>query len=82
MAPEQASGERDTDHRIDIYQAGLVMYEMLAGRPPFVSESTREVILAHVSREPPPLTRADAPARLIGLVMRCLEKGPAQRPPT
>ena len=82
MAPEQASGEAETDHRIDIYAAGLVMYEMLTGRSLFAGLSKRETILAHLTQTPPPLTRSDVPAGLAALVLRCLEKSPQARPQT
>jgi eukaryotic-like serine/threonine-protein kinase len=80
MAPEQVSGEGDADHRIDIYAAGLVMYEMLTGRTPFAGRGTRDTVLAHLTQMPPPLARADLPAALDALVMRCLEKLPEDRP--
>jgi len=82
MAPEQASGEGEADHRIDIYAAGLVMYEMLTGRSPFAGLSKRETVLAHLTQTPPPLTRSDVPAGLAALVLRCLEKNPEARPQT
>ncbi|HEY8164097.1 MAG TPA: protein kinase [Gemmatimonadaceae bacterium] len=82
MAPEQAAGESGVDHRIDIYAAGLVMYEMLAGRAPFAGLGARQVLVAHITQQPPPLTRADLPAALSALVLRCLAKDPAARPPT
>jgi serine/threonine-protein kinase len=80
MAPEQVSGEGEADRRIDIYAAGLVMYEMLAGRSPFAGLSKRETVLAHLTQTPPPLTRSDVPADLAALVLRCLEKSPEARP--
>jgi tetratricopeptide (TPR) repeat protein len=82
MAPEQATGERDTDERVDLYQAGLVMYEMLVGSMPFAAGSVRELLLARVIREPLPLLRPDAPQGLVDLVMRCLARAPAERPPS
>jgi len=82
MAPEQVSGEGEADQRIDIYAAGLVMYEMLAGRSPFAGLSKRETVLAHLTQTAPPLTRPDVPAGLAALVLRCLEKNPEARPHT
>jgi serine/threonine protein kinase/tetratricopeptide (TPR) repeat protein len=80
MAPEQASGEGNADQRVDIYAAGLVMYEMLAGRSPFAGLSKRETVLAHLTQTPQPITRTDVPADIAALVLRCLEKNPEARP--
>ena len=82
MAPEQAAGDKDVDHRADLYSAGLVMYEMLSGAPPFAGASLRELTMAHLSKEPPPLVPRDAacPPALVALVMRCLAKDPSRRP--
>ncbi|HMF87444.1 MAG TPA: serine/threonine-protein kinase, partial [Gemmatimonadaceae bacterium] len=80
MAPEQVTGEGEADQRIDIYAAGLVMYEMLAGRSPFAGLGKRETLLAHASQSPPLLTRSDLSPGLAALVLRCLEKNPEARP--
>jgi len=82
MAPEQVSGAGHADHRVDIYAAGLVMYEMIAGRPPFPRTNVRDMVLAHLTQPPPPLTRSDVPGPLAKLVLRCLEKNPSARPQT
>ncbi|HXQ28375.1 MAG TPA: protein kinase [Gemmatimonadales bacterium] len=81
MAPEQAAADPHTDHRADIYALGAVAYELLAGRPPFTSASPRQVLAAHVTEIPPPVTqhRPVVPAPLAELVMRCLAKRPADR---
>ena len=81
MAPEQITGEPDIDHRADIYAVGVLAYELLAGRPPFVGE-TREVVLsAHLTQVPASLTtyRPEVPASLAELVMTCLAKRAADR---
>jgi len=80
MAPEQATGRSSLDHRADLYAAGLVMYELLTGRPPFEATTVGEFMLAHSSRAPEPLRRSDVPAALAELVMECLAKDPAERP--
>ncbi|MGK2934837.1 MAG: protein kinase domain-containing protein [Gemmatimonadaceae bacterium] len=80
MAPEQVTGDRDADHRVDIYAAGLVMYEMLEGRSPFHGGSTRELLLARLTHDPPAVSRSDCPRELADLVARCLAKDPAARP--
>lgn len=82
MAPEQASGDSATDYRADIYAFGVMAYEMLAGHPPFAGRGTRAILAAHVTETPPHIAtlRPAIPARLADLVMRCLEKRPADRP--
>jgi len=82
MAPEQVSADGRTDHRVDIYSAGLVMYEMLEGRLPFACDSARQLILARLTRDPLPITRPDCPPELAALAMRCLARAPAARPRT
>jgi serine/threonine-protein kinase len=82
MAPEQAAGDPDTDHRADLYSLGLVCYEMLTGRCPFAGRTPQALIAAHLAEKPPPLPRSrkDIPPGLAALVMRCLEKDPKDRP--
>lgn len=82
MAPEQALGDPATDHRADIYAFGVLAYEVLAGHPPFSQRSDRAVAAAHALEQPRPLdqVRPAVPAELAALVMRCLEKRPADRP--
>jgi len=82
MAPEQVTGDPNADHRVDIYAAGLVMYEMLGGGLPFSGASSRELMLARLTQDPAPLTRADCPSGLAQLVGRCLARGPHDRPQT
>ncbi|HEU5170435.1 MAG TPA: serine/threonine-protein kinase, partial [Gemmatimonadales bacterium] len=57
MAPEQAAGDRQVDHRADLYALGAVAYEVLAGRPPFPQASPYEVLAAHIADPPDPLRR-------------------------
>jgi serine/threonine-protein kinase len=82
MAPEQAAGDPNVDHRADLYAAGLVMWELLAGRHPFAGLGPTEVIAAQVTRMPERLTdvRPSVPAGLAVLVERCLAKHPGDRP--
>ncbi len=76
MAPEQVAAAPDIDHRTDIYAIGVLGYELLAGRPPFLGASAQEVLAAHIATDPEPVTthRADTPPALEALVMKCLEK--------
>src|SRR5690242_1759203 len=81
MAPEQAAGDPLLDQRADLYAVGVVAYEMLAGRLPFDAANPQTMIAAHVTWVPQPLTRKGQPVppALAALVMRCLEKQPADR---
>jgi len=82
MAPEQASGARDVDHRADIFSFGVLAYEMIAGAPPFVADGRQAMLTAHLSQSPTPLGSRvrRLPVLLNDLVMRCLAKQPGQRP--
>jgi serine/threonine-protein kinase len=83
MAPEQALGDPDTDHRADLYAWGVIAYELLAGAHPFAGRSTTHALIAaHVSEVPKTLHEVEAqvPPALSALVMRALEKDPARRP--
>jgi serine/threonine-protein kinase len=84
MAPEQAAGAPNVDHRADIYSFGVVAYELLSGKPPFASREAHQLILAHIAQEPAPLSQAapTVPPALASLVMRCLAKPPDERPQT
>jgi serine/threonine-protein kinase len=82
MAPEQVSADKRAGRRVDIYAAGLVMYEMLEGRLPFACDSARELTLARLTQDPSPITRPACPPELAALVMRCLARAPAARPRT
>jgi eukaryotic-like serine/threonine-protein kinase len=77
MAPEQASGQPVTP-ATDVYSAGIVLYEMLAGRPPFAGESAVEIALQHVQRQPPPLQNG-TPRSLERVIRKALAKDPADR---
>ncbi|HET8632826.1 MAG TPA: protein kinase [Gemmatimonadales bacterium] len=81
MAPEQASADPHLDHRVDIYALGVMGYELLAGRPPFTGASPQQVLAAHVMQQPEPLTshRPTLSAGLTSVIMKALEKRPADR---
>jgi serine/threonine protein kinase len=81
MAPEQAGGG-PVGSPADLYALGCVLYELLAGDPPFVADSPLAVVGQHLYADPPPLraARPDAPPALEALVLRLLAKDPARRP--
>ena len=60
MSPEQCLGTREVDHRSDVYSLGVIVYEMLTGKPPFLSEGFGELLSMHL-HEPPPSLRQFAP---------------------
>ena len=82
MSPEQASGERRINHRSDIYSLGCVLYEMLAGDPPFAGSNMQAIIARHIGENPPSLSvvRPDLPSDLRRWVEKALAKVPADRP--
>ncbi len=81
MAPEQAAADPHVDHRADIYALGVMGYELLAGRPPFMGKTAQQILSAHVTAKPDPLEtyRSTVPDTLSAVIMRCLEKKPADR---
>jgi serine/threonine-protein kinase len=81
MSPEQATGDRDIDARTDVYALGCVVYEMLAGDPPFTGGNVQAVIASILSETPRRLTRVrkGVPRRVDRAVHRALEKVPADR---
>jgi serine/threonine protein kinase len=81
MAPEQAVADPQLDHRVDIYAAGVMGYEMLCGSPPFSGRSPQEVLAAQVTQAPEALgkRREAVPPTLEAVIMKCLEKRPADR---
>jgi serine/threonine-protein kinase len=80
MAPEQARGASPTP-ATDVYGVGVVLYEMLAGRPPFVDRTAVELALRHLGDPPPPLPAGTPPA-LARVVDRALAKDPHDRYPS
>lgn len=80
LPPEQALGHV-VDRRADLYSLGVVMYELLSGKPPFAGSSPVSLAYQHVQEPVPPLRErgVDAPQPVAAIVMRLLEKDPANR---
>jgi serine/threonine-protein kinase len=81
MSPEQCAGRGKIDARSDVYSLGIVMYEMLTGRVPFVGEGFGDIVVAHITEPPRPPTqlRADLPLEWEKIVLRAIEKDPERR---
>ena len=82
MSPEAARGE-DVDHRADVYSLGVILFDMLCGRPPFEAPQSSEVLAMHI-HSPPPSPREFAPHREIteqaeGVIMKAMQKDPNRR---
>lgn len=80
MSPEQVEG-KPTDGRSDLYAYGLILYEMVTGDVPFVGDSSLAVMYQRIKERPknPKLINPSAPNWLVQIIMRCLEKDPADR---
>lgn len=76
MAPEQARGDKDIDHRVDIWATGVILYTMLSGNLPFVADSYHAILFKIVSDPVPPLQQhvPELPSALLAVVEKTLEK--------
>jgi serine/threonine-protein kinase len=82
MAPEQCRGERDLTHKCDLYSMGVLFYELVTGRKPFLAETPMDMFLLHVQGIPERPSRLvlDLPVWFDTLIFQLLEKKPEQRP--
>jgi serine/threonine-protein kinase len=80
LSPEQARGER-VDARSDLYSTGCLLYELLVGRPPFTGDSPVAIAYQHVKEDPVPPSRLDpeVPAWADAIVLKAMQKSPADR---
>ena len=81
MSPEQATGDRDVDPRSDVYALGCVLYEMLAGQPPFSATTAQAVLVKILTVDAPSITseRRTVPPNVGAALAKSLEKLPADR---
>jgi serine/threonine protein kinase len=83
MSPEQCAGDRTLDGRSDLYALGVLGYHMLTGAPPFLGGNSASILVKQITEQPTPVSarRPDVPADLAAIIMRLLQKNPADRFP-
>jgi serine/threonine-protein kinase len=81
MSPEQATGDREVDARTDVYALGTVLYEALAGEPPFTGPTAQSILSRVLMESPRPLnvSRPGIPASVNAVIMKALARSPADR---
>ena len=82
MSPEQCRGAGDVDHRTDLYALGCILFEMLTGRPPFKNKAAGELIVLHLTQQPPSVRSINSsiPSDVDALIAKLLAKEPQDRP--
>ena len=81
MSPEQARDPRQVDTRTDIWSLGLILHELLTGRPAFRAKTRADVLALVLLKDPPPISslRPDVPLEIERVIQRCLQKLPEYR---
>jgi serine/threonine-protein kinase len=81
MSPEQAMGDRELDARSDVYSLGAMLYEMLAGDPPYTGSTAQAIVAKVITEKAPPVTAArdSVPSHVAAAAMKALNKLPADR---
>ncbi len=81
MAPEQAKGAKDADHRVDLYAAGVILYESVTGEVPFNADTFNELLFKIVLEEPRPVQLLDAAdrSRFAAIINKAMTRDPAAR---
>ncbi len=81
MSPEQIAGDREIDGRSDIYSLACVLYEMLAGEPPFTGPNAQAIVARHMTDPVPPITtvRSSVPQPVAAAITKALGKAPIDR---
>jgi serine/threonine-protein kinase len=81
MSPEQCKGAGLLDHRTDIYSLGVILFEMISGRPPFTAEGVGELFAKHMLEDPPPVTdfAPNVSPHMAAAIMKSLAKEPDAR---
>ena len=83
MSPEQALGEENLDHRVDVYSVGVIMYELVTGQPPFTAVNYLGIIAQHASDPPKPPTKVrpdlEIPQSVETIILKAMAKQPEDR---
>jgi serine/threonine protein kinase len=81
MSPEQITALADIDHRSDLYSVGCVLFECLAGQPPFAHRNEAVVLQQHLTQPPPDVRtlRSDTPPELAAGIAKAMAKSPGDR---
>ena len=83
MSPEQALGEEDLDHRVDVYSLGVIMYELITGQPPFTAVNYLGIIAQHASDPPKPPSKVrpdlEIPPQVETIILKAMAKQPEER---